>query len=181
MFMQKTRTRFAVVAIASIAILATLVGPAFAESQFGGNQGCTPGYWKNHTSNWPGTNISDDDLGNPKVISPGAQLGELFGYTVMQNGGVGAYKTTTLLGALNLKGGPGIDGAAQIEFRAAAAAWLNAADDRVDYLYRRTTDTATLESIRTMVQNSLGNRDNMLAVATALDTANNGQGGCPLS
>ena len=139
--MQKTRTRVAVVAALSIAMLAALAGSAFAESQFGGDQGCTPGYWKNHTSNWPGTVISDDDYANASVISPGAELGKLFGYTNMENAGLGIYKHTTMLDALSFKGGPGVTGAGQILFRAAVAAWLNAADDRVDYLYRRTTDT----------------------------------------
>ncbi len=179
--MKKAHIRAAVIAIAATAMLAALAGPAFAVSQFGGDQGCTPGYWKNHTSNWPGVSISDDDFGNTSLISPGAELGQLFGYTNMENGGVGIYKHSTMLDALGFKGGTGVTGAGQILFRAASAAWLNAADDRVNYLYRRTTDTATLLSIRTMVQNALGDRDAMLAVATLLDTANNGVGGCPLS
>lgn len=162
-------------------MLAAFAGPALAVSQWGGNEGCTPGYWKNHTSNWPASNPADDDSGNVTVLAPGAELGQLFSYTNMLNGGVGAYRQTTLQAALSLKGGTGIDGAAQILFRAASAAWLNAADDRINYLYRRTTDTAALASIRTMVQQSLGNRANMIAVATTLDTANNGLGGCPVN
>jgi hypothetical protein len=181
--MTKITLRAAVVAVLSVGMLAGMVGSASAVSQFGGDQGCTPGYWKNHTSNWPGSIPTDDDFGNLRVTAPGATMGDIFGYTNMTNAGpaIAAYENTTLLAALSLKGGPGLDGAAQIEFRAAAAAWLNAADDRVDYLYRRNIDTPTLLSIRTQVRQSLGDRDSMLAVATALDNANNGVGGCPLS
>jgi hypothetical protein len=181
--MTRGTLRAAVVSVLSVAMLAGIVGSASAVSQYGGDQGCTPGYWKNHSSNWPGTNPADDDYANAAVISPGTTMGAIFGVANMTNAGpeIAAYADTTLLAALSLKGGPSLDGAAQILFRAVAAAWLNAADDRVNYLYRRNIDTATLLSIRTQALQSLGNRDSMLAVATALDKANNGVGGCPLS
>ncbi len=170
------RARIVVVAAATIALFCAFIGPA-AASPSGGDQGCTPGYWKTHASNWPGTNPADDDYGNLVVTDPGATLGSLFGGTNLTNAGLGAYRTTTLLAALSLKGGSGVDGAGQILFRAAAAAWLNAADDRLNYLFTR---FGTPPTIHSMVLGSIGNREAMLIVATTLDNANNGVGGCPL-
>jgi hypothetical protein len=65
--------------------------------------GCTPGYFKNHTAANENTALT--------VAFPGANLG--------------AYSSLTLKQALELQGGPGIDGALQILLRAASAAYLN--------------------------------------------------------
>jgi hypothetical protein len=72
-----------------------------------GDDGCTPGYWKNHTSSWSG--YSPNDLFN----------------TVF---GVDYNPTLTLLGATQLDGG----GFAALA-RHASAALLNAAHDDVNY------------------------------------------------
>jgi hypothetical protein len=179
--MRRKAMRAGLVALMSVAMLLGTIAVASAQSQFGGNEGCTPGYWKNHTDNWPGSNPSDDDYGNLSVTYPGKTIGEILGTQALADAGLSAYADVTLYEALYLKGGPGVSGAAQIEFRAMAAAWLNAADDRINYLYRRNADTSSLLSIRTMVLNSLGDRDAMLEVASMLDAANNGAGGCPLN
>jgi hypothetical protein len=60
----------------------------------------------------------------------------------------------------------------------AAAAWPNAADDRMNYAFRRTPSPSRIADIYTMVRDSLGKRGAMLDVATTLDDANNGAGGC---
>jgi len=72
-----------------------------------GGQGCTPGYWKNHTSSWSG-------------YSPGDSFNAVFG--------VNYNSSLTLGGALNLGGG-GFEALA----RQAAAALLNAAHGDVSY------------------------------------------------
>jgi hypothetical protein len=165
--------------VLALAILATLATAAVA-SPAGGDQGCTPGYWKTHAENWPGANPADDDFGNASVTAPGATMGDLFGHTKLTNTGLAAFDGTTLQTALSLKGGPGVSGAAEILFRAASAAWLNAADDRLNYAFRRFPNGDGIADIYTMVRDALGSRAAMLAVATTLDDANNGAGGCPL-
>lgn len=166
------------VGVVTVAMLASSIGAAQAVSQTGGNQGCTPGYWKNHLDNWPGADPADDDYGNPGAL-PGAILDSKFGN--LSAAGLGSFYNDTLEQALNFQGGPGLNGAAQILFRAAAAAWLNAADDRMSYIYPRFSSAAFPVSIHSLIAPTLGNRDQMLAVATILDNANNAVGGCPLN
>jgi hypothetical protein len=177
--MRSQRLRRWLIPVLTLAFLATLASTALA-SPAGGDQGCTPGYWKNHTDNWPGTNPADDDYGNLVVTAPGSTMGDLFGHAKLANTGLGSFDSTTLQQALSLQGGPGVTGAGQILFRAAAAAWLNAADDRLNYAFRRFPNGAGIPDIYTMVRDSLGSRAAMLSVAATLDDANNGAGGCPL-
>jgi hypothetical protein len=177
--MRSHRSRRFVIPVLTLAFVMTLATAAFA-SPAGGNEGCTPGYWKTHPENWPGSNPADDDYGNATVIAPGATMGELFGHTKLSATGLGSYDGTTIQDALALQGGPGVVGAGAILFRAAGAAWLNAADDRMNYAFRRFPNGDGIPDIYTMVRDSLGNRAAMLTVATTLDDANNGAGGCPL-
>jgi hypothetical protein len=174
-----TKKRIAAVAISAVAILTVTMGMALA-SPAGGDQGCTPGYWKNHTDNWPGADAADDDFGNLAVTAPGATMGDLFCHQKLAATGLGSFDNVTIRDALSLQGGPGVVGAGNILFRAAAAAWLNAADDRMNYAFRRTPSQSGIADIYTMVRDSLGKRGAMLDVATTLDNANNGAGGCPL-
>ena len=115
------------------------------------------------------------------MTAPGATMGELFGHQKLANTGLGQFDGTTIQDALSLMGGSGVTGAGKILFRAAGAAWLNAADDRMNYLFRRTPNASGIPDIYTMVRDSLGKRGAMLTVATTLDNANNGLGGCPLN
>jgi hypothetical protein len=117
-----------------------------------GNQGCTPGFWKNHTDVWVGYSPSD-------LVS-----------AVFSN--AAPYDVDTLLQALSLKGGPGVDGAEQILLRAAVSALLNSTS--VNY-------PLTTAEIITMTDNALatGDRATILSVASELDALNNL--GCPLS
>jgi hypothetical protein len=72
-----------------------------------GGQGCTPGYWKNHTGSWVG-------------YSPTALFDKVFGVTY--------YGSLTLEQALNAKGG-GFNALA----RHAASALLNSSNSNISY------------------------------------------------
>jgi hypothetical protein len=121
-----------------------------------GNEGCTPGFWKQpqHFDSWP----------VPTTTTLAAA-----GFT---NTGLPA--GTTLLQALSFQGGPTVQDAKNILLRAAAAAYLNS------FAVAYPLSTAEVVS---MVNDALasGDRDTILALAELLDGFNNGEGGCPLS
>jgi len=123
-----------------------------------GNQGCTPGYWKNHTGSWP-----------PTGYSPSQAVDSVFS-------NVNTYYPTlgnaTLLQALAFDGGSGNQGAAEILLRAAVAALLNASHPSVAY------PRASAEVIADVNAALLQSRDAMLSLAASLDADNNL--GCPL-
>ena len=123
-----------------------------------GDQGCSPGYWKNHVGAWA-----------PTSYDPNQMVASVFA-------GATAYPdlaSATLLQALNFGGGTGTLGAAETLLRAAVAGLLNAAHPEVVY-------PQTTAEIVTAVDLALtsDDRDTMLALATTLDVANNL--GCPL-
>jgi hypothetical protein len=122
-----------------------------------GVNGCTPGYWKNHTSRWT----------NPPTVYPNQPIAQVFSSASIY--GLG---NNTLLDGLKFKGGPGSKGAAYILLRAATAAYLNSI-----YLnYPLTTN-----SIQSQVNAALSSQDRsaMLSLASLLDLDNNL--GCPLN
>lgn len=139
-------------------------------STVGNSEGCTPGYWKNHTSAW-------EEYRSGQAAS-----------TVFNDGAKTYTNNLTLLGALQGGGGSGDTGAAKVLLRAATASVLNAAHESVEYPRRRfqsTTDEAAasphggpaiISSVNAALQS--GNRSKMLALATELDKLNNL--GCPL-
>jgi hypothetical protein len=117
------------------------------------NQGCTPGYWKNHLDAWVG-------------YSPNDLVGDVFGsYFGLGN--------DTLLMALDYEGGNGNPGAARILLRAGVAALLNASNPNVDY-------PMSTQDVIDAVNAALASedRETMLDLATMLDDYNNL--GCPL-
>jgi hypothetical protein len=123
------------------------------------DEGCTPGYWKNHVGSWAVAGYS-----------PAQTVGSVFS-------GASAFPSlasTTLLQALQSGGGSGTLGAARILLRAATAALLNAAHPELDY-------PRTAADVITAVNTALAsnNRSTMLTLATALDNAN--QLGCNLN
>jgi hypothetical protein len=120
-----------------------------------GNEGCTPGFWKNHPEAWVG-------------FTTGQTLESVF--DVPDALGL---DNATLLEALSFQGGSGNVGAARILLRAAVAALLNAASPDVDF-------TLTTAEVIAQVNTALASQDRatMLALATDLDAANNL--GCPL-
>ena len=117
-----------------------------------GDDGCTPGYWKNHLRSWTG-------------YSPSATLTSVFGPNALDG---------TLQDGLGFGGGSGVTGAKRILLRAAVAALLNAAHGNVDY-------TRTTTQVITAVTSALdsNNRETMLTLASSLDRDNNL--GCPLN
>ncbi len=153
------------VAVAMVlAALTTFTAVPTANAVEIGYEGCTPGYWKNHTDNWQ--EMKTD---------------RLFGvvYTSAAPTVVGGL---TFLEALSAKGGSGVDGAAGILARAAAAAYLNAAHEGVGYPWRRLTDGKDGRPPLVATVNAAyasGDRATMLALASRLDTDNNL--GCTLS
>jgi hypothetical protein len=124
-------------------------------------QGCTPGYWKNHTQSWP-----------PTGYSTGQAVDSVFSRTA--SAPYVAQGDATLLQALSFRGGSTIQGAAQILLRASVAAILNAAHPNVNY-------PRSVQAIVDDVNAALNtqNRDTILNLATALDNDNNR--GCPLN
>jgi hypothetical protein len=123
-----------------------------------GEEGCTPGYWKNHEASWAGTGYTTGQLAS----------------SVFALGGFPSLGAKTLLENLSNTGGPGVDGAASILMRAAVAALLNAASPDVDY-------TMTAAEVIAAVDAALASndRDTMLSLASDLDDDNNL--GCPLN
>ena len=119
-----------------------------------GDEGCTPGYWKNHTRAWD-------------VYSSGTLVGSVF------SGASASLADDTLLQALSYQGGTGLLGAERILLRAAVAALLNSTDDVVDYPLHTS-------EVRNRVSAALAsdNRSRMLNLAADLDRKNNL--GCPL-
>ena len=133
--------------------------PAHYFGQAVGTQGCTPGFWKNHTDDWPPTEYlttQDVDTAFANVNTYYPSLGN-----------------ATLLEALAFIGGSGNEGAAEILLRYGVAALLNAAHP--DVAYPRTLASVIADVNAALLQN----RDAMLALAAMLDTDNNR--GCPLT
>jgi hypothetical protein len=123
------------------------------------DEGCTPGYWKNHLASWTATGYS-----------PNQTTGSVFS-------AASAFPTLaskTLLQSLQGGGGPGTFGAARILLRAAVAALLNAAHPALDY--PRTAAQVISAVNAALASNS---RSTMLTLATALD--NDNQLGCKLN
>lgn len=124
-----------------------------------GDQGCTPGYWKNHTDSWP-----------PTGYSPSQTVTTVFAQVVLYP----SLSTASLLDSLSFAGGPDVEGAAEILLRAATAALLNASHPNVSYPRPPSTVIADVNGAL-----ASQNRDVILALAAALDADNNL--GCPLN
>ena len=154
------RLRTAAFAVAA-SIPLSLLAPGVAGATDGynppppsyGNEGCTPGFWKNHTSAWD-------------VYTTSTTLGSVFTNT-------GTLSSRTFLQALSFGGGSTLQAAKQILLRAAVAALLNSVDDVVDY-------SLSGQQVINRVNNALAsnNRQTILNLANNLDTRNNA--GCPL-
>lgn len=149
------------IAVAAVLLATTFLLAPGAGSTNIGEEGCTPGYWKNHTSNWEEHN-------------PNTKLGNQFTFP----DSLASFRTVTFLEALQGGGGPGVAGATKILMRAATAAFLNAAHEGLGYPYRRYNEPFNIQA---QVNAALASqsRDEILALATTLDDANNL--GCPLN
>lgn len=126
----------------------------------GDGEGCTPGYWKNHTDSWEEA-TTDTTLADALFVNANVDGSD------------------TLLDALQYGGGPGLAGAERILMRAAAAAWLNAAHEGVDYPLRRFNINfyGIVPTVNAAIAS--GSRAQMLSVAKFLDDTNNAD--CPLN
>ncbi len=153
--------KHAMVTAAFTGLMLGMVHPPSGATNIG-NEGCTPGYWKNHTSNW-------------QEYKPTRTVGSVF------TDYAGTYAGTTLSGALALKGGNTLDGARQILLRAATASVLNAANEGLGYPLRRASATPSGPAIIDTVEAALNSTDRaaILDLARQLDAFNNL--GCPLS
>ena len=153
------RAALAAITMAGAVSVASAGGTAGATNI--GNEGCTPGYWKNHTSNW-------------QEYRPSRLVNTVF--TIPTN--LESLGKLTFLKALQGGGGAGVQGAAKILLRAAVAGFLNAAHEGVGYPYRRFNEPfEILERVDAALAS--GNRKTMLDLAAQLDAANNL--GCPLN
>jgi len=125
-----------------------------------GEEGCTPGYWKQpqHFGSWT----------NPPYDPFTTQLQDVFNFSGV-NGQIGGLADDLMLDALSYPGGTGKLGAAQILLRAAVAAVLNASHSGVQYAFTEAQVIALVDA-----QLAGGSRETMLALATDLDQANNG-------
>ena len=124
-----------------------------------GDQGCTPGYWKNHTDSWAFAGFN-----------PSSQVRGVFG-------SASAYPNhgpASLLEALSFKGGRGIEGGVGNLLRAAVAGLLNTSHDGVSYPQATSSLIRDVDSVL-----ASGDRDTMLSLASSIDRDNNL--GCPLN
>ena len=140
-------------------LAASLVVAAPASATSIGTQGCTPGFWK-----------------KPHLKLAGVTTGSKIGFNWTIPDSLAGYRGKTFLAALSFRGGPGIDGAAQILLRAAVAANLSAAHEGVGYPYRRFGEPGSIQATVNVALAS-GNRQKMIDAASWLDAANNL--GCP--
>lgn len=152
--------------IVCIAVLMVSMGALTSPSQAVniGNEGCTPGYWKNHTDNWQ--EARPHQLVSDKYVAAAAT----------------SLSSTTLHEGLSLRGGRGVEGAERILTRAAVAAYLNAAHEGLGYPWRRNrpglgSRPALVPTVNAAFES--GDRRTMLRLARRLDRDNNL--GCPLN
>jgi hypothetical protein len=122
-----------------------------------GEDGCTPGYWKNHPSRWAVTGYA-----TTMTVEDVFDVPDAFGLDA-----------DTLMKALSYKGGPDLTSAARILLRSAVAAVLNASHPKVDY------PMTSAEIIAAVNAALLGTRADMLGLKNKLDSYNNY--GCPLN
>lgn len=162
--MSRGRMRVGLVVAMMAAALVGSAVPAAADKV--GEQGCTPGYWKNHTDNW-----YEDKANTVRSYETDDLFGDVFkvDYDV------------TLIKALQGGGGKGLKGAKKILARAATAALLNAAHEGLGYPLRRNRATDAGPALIAAVQEAWAseNRRTMLRLARFLDDLNNL--GCPLN
>lgn len=161
MRLQSVRTAF----VATLAVLVTSLAPGSASATAIGEEGCTPGYWKNHTDNWLETEEGDISYATDE------RFGDVFDVDY----------DVTLLDALQGGGGNGLAGAKRILARAATAAILNAAHEGLGYPLSRWNDTDEGPAIIASVQDAWdsGSRTELLDLAAYFDSLNNW--GCPLN
>ncbi len=156
-----------------LSAVALVASPAQATDT--GNNGCTPGYWKNHTDSW-------EEYDTTQLLGGDVHPNGVAFFSLDADPAYAKYKNVTFLQGLSLRGGTGLDGATQVLMRATVAAFLNAAHEfgpaaGDGYPYRRFSDTGILATVNAALESR--DRAQLIAVATWLDDANNL--GCPLN
>ncbi len=138
-------------------------GQSFLDADFcfrnppAGNDGCSHGYWKNHSDSWEATPYSGDDL-----------VADVF--AAADDYAAGA---ATLDAALRFHGGPGAAGGSRILLRQAVASLLNATHPDVDFAH---SGDSVIDQVDEALES--GSRSAMLELAGDLDDDNNA--GCTL-
>lgn len=114
--------------------------------------GCSLGYWKNHTADWPAGYL------------PGDRIDKYFAESDY-------YDATSLLTALSFPGGSGVEGAERLLLKQAVASLLNEAEFGTAF-----GPYASVAALKTAVNAALasGSRTTMLSLASTLDHWNNG-------
>ena len=122
-----------------------------------GDDGCSHGYWKNHSEDWPAAGYAPDQ-----------SVASVFGAAATYPD-IGS---ATLMEALEFKGGKGVEGGARNLLRQAVASLLNAAHPDVTFPW-------TVAGVVNQVNATLagGAREAMLDLAGDMDEDNNL--GCP--
>jgi hypothetical protein len=145
-----------VILILLVSLILTPAIPALAC----GEQGCTPGFWKNHTDLWTG-------------YSPDQTLESVF--DVPDSYGLDEY---TLLEALSFGGGSGNLGMAKNLLRAAVAALLNASHPLIAYPVSETTVILNMTDNSVTTNKLTLSREKMEQYKDIFDGWNNL--GCPI-
>jgi hypothetical protein len=125
-----------------------------------GDEGCTPGFWKNHADCW-------------ECVCPDDLVGDTFSVDVELPPELEELGDDTLMQALKYGGGRGLAGAARNLLRQAVAALLNACDP--DVAYPLSVDEVK-ELVRIYVETL--DRGQMLELKDLFDRLNNL--GCPI-
>ena len=125
-------------------------------------EGCTPGYWKNHTESWVG-------------YDPQQQVQEVFNDSRIDD--YYGLENATLLEALKFGGGRGKEGALRIMLRAAVASLLNSANPDVGYSVDPQFETVLKYKVSLCFR--FWSREQILEFAAMLDGWNNQF--CPLN
>lgn len=147
--------------------------PVFAnyEPPNGDGEGCTPGYWKNHTANgWPIAVTTV--LGTVCGTAQASDLGPFnFGPPTPPPAEVRDLACDTFLTALQYGGGSSLKEKAQIMLRAAAAAYLNALQFPGTFLL---TDTEVISLVDGVLSLAIPqDPQDYVNLGTSLDSANN--------
>jgi hypothetical protein len=152
------RRKLALVAVGAVVALAALAGPVAAHVDTPtGNEGCTPGFWKNNLVAWEST--------APNVYLPSTVIGTVF------TSAHAPFASMTFLEALGINGGP-MEGKL---LRQSVAALLGTVHFDVAFPIGNETQLITMVNAA-LASNSAGTMEDL---KDTLDGWNNL--GCPLS
>jgi hypothetical protein len=176
--------KIAALGVAAALGLSMMLGAPASANLGGSTEGCTPGFWKNHTD-WKSydDNASEtaDDNFPDTTLSHMLRSPDGFGQDYTFPAVYGDLGSVTMLAALSQGGGSTLRGAANNLMRHAVAAYLNA-DAGLLYPFRRyTVGEDGSPPLVQQIQDALNSqkRGQILALKDALEAANTL--GCPLS